>query len=48
VPVHFGLAVTESVTVEVISLIREGRKTLRVSGVEPRDWIGRPLVVGPE
>lgn len=45
VPVHFGLAKTEAVTVEVTFLTREGRKQKRIEGVDPRDWAGQALVV---
>jgi hypothetical protein len=45
VPVHFGLAKLESLTVEVTFLTREGRKTQRIANVDPREWAGRALVV---
>lgn len=47
-PVHFGLATVGPLTVEVTFMTRDGRKSRRVTGVEPRDWVGRPVVVGPE
>ena len=45
VPVHFGLASMEVVTVEVTFLTREGRKKKRIANVDPREWAGRALVV---
>jgi hypothetical protein len=45
VPVHFGLAKMEIVTVEVTFLTREGRNKKRIENVDPRQWAGRALVV---
>jgi len=45
VPVHFGLASIEAVTVEVTFLTRNGRKLQRLERVEPAEWTGRALVV---
>lgn len=45
VPVHFGLARTEVVTVEVTFLTREGRKQKRFESVDPRKWSGKYFVV---
>jgi hypothetical protein len=45
VPVHFGLANTEPVTVEGTFLTREGRKQKRFEGVDPPAWAGKALVV---
>jgi VCBS repeat protein/ASPIC/UnbV protein len=45
VPVHFGLAKSEAVTVEVTFLTLKGRKQKRIEGVDPREWVGRALVV---
>ena len=48
VPVHFGLATYGPLIVEVTFMTRDGRKTRRVTDVEPRRWVGRPFVVDPE
>lgn len=45
VPVHFGLASADLVTVEVTFLTREGRKRKRIEGLDPRKWTGKALVV---
>ncbi len=45
VPVHFGLATAEAVTVEATFLTREGRVRKRLEGVDPRAWTGRVLVI---
>ncbi len=45
VPVHFGLAKAAVVTVEVTFLTREGRTLKRLEGVDPREWVGKALVV---
>jgi hypothetical protein len=45
VPVHFGLAKAETLTVEVTFLTREGRKRKRLEGVDPRTWVGKALIV---
>jgi hypothetical protein len=45
VPVHFGLAKAEALTVEVTFLTREGRKRKRLEGVDPRTWVGKALIV---
>jgi hypothetical protein len=47
-PVHFGLASMEVVTVEVTFLTREGRRTKRIANVDPREWAGGSLVVKPD
>jgi hypothetical protein len=48
VPVHFGLAVSMPVTVEVTFLTREGRQRKRLESVDPRKFAGRSLVVEAE
>ena len=45
VPVHFGLASMQVVTVEVTFLTREGRKIKRITNVDPREWAGTAFVV---
>ena len=44
-PVHFGLATDAPVDVEVTTMTRQGRKQARMSGVDPRSYAGRWLVV---
>ncbi len=48
VPVHFGLAEAELLTVEVTFLSRDGRRRQRLDGIDPRKWAGRALVVKAE
>ena len=48
VPVHFGLARSDVVTVEVTFLTREGRKRKRIEGVDPRQWTGKSFVVNAD
>jgi hypothetical protein len=45
VPVHFGLANVEPVTVEVIFLVHGRRIEKRVERIEPREWSGKTLVI---
>ena len=45
VPVHFGLASASKIDVEVMFLTPRGRIAKRVKGVDPREWVGRVLVV---
>src|SRR5690606_8864040 len=47
-PVHFGLASTGRVRVEVTFMTGDGRKTQAVDGVNPADFRGRSLVVRQE
>ena len=44
-PVHFGLAKQEPVTVEVTFMTKAGRKTQRVTGVNPADYRGKSLTI---
>ncbi|HWN06089.1 MAG TPA: CRTAC1 family protein [Steroidobacteraceae bacterium] len=44
-PVHFGIANTGTVDVEVTFLAPAGRIAKRITGVDPREWGGRVLVL---
>ena len=44
-PVHFGLRGVESVDVEVTVLTKKGRKALRLENVDPKNYVGRYLIV---
>ncbi len=44
-PVHFGLASEALVDVEVTTMTRSGRKSARLSGIDPSAYVGRWLVV---
>lgn len=44
-PVHFGLSQQKPVTVEVTFLTQAGRQTQRLTGVDPKDWAGKFLIV---
>ncbi|MCH8127600.1 M20/M25/M40 family metallo-hydrolase [candidate division KSB1 bacterium] len=44
-PVHFGLAKQGLVDVEITTLTKQGRKTARLSDIDPKSYIGRWLVV---
>jgi hypothetical protein len=44
-PVHFGLPAPGRVDVEVTTLTQQGRKVLRVAGVDPQTLKGKPLTV---
>ena len=44
-PVHFGLAKQEPVTVEVTFMTKAGRKTQRVTSVNPADYRGKSLTI---
>ncbi len=44
-PVHFGIASAGTVDVEVTFLAPSGRIAKRITGVDPREWGGRVLVV---
>jgi len=50
IPVHFGLRGVESVDVEVTvltkkGLTKKGRKILRLENVDPKNYVGRYLIV---
>lgn len=44
-PVHFGLARVEPLTIEVTFLTPAGRRTQRMSKVDPARWFGKTLTV---
>lgn len=44
-PVHFGLPRTKRVTVEVTFLTPAGRLKQRLTGIRPKDWLGKVMVV---
>lgn len=44
-PVHFGLAKQALVDVEITTLTKQGRKTARLSDVDPKSYVGKWLVV---
>ena len=44
-PVHFGLQQVAPVTVEITFMSRAGRQVQRVPNVDPRQWLGKWLVV---
>ena len=43
--VHVGLPSADPVDIEVTTLGRDGRKVTRVSGVDPKQTVGKPVVV---
>ncbi len=47
-PVHFGLGATDTVTVEVTFLGRDGRTRKRIEGVSADAWAGRVMTVKRE
>ena len=44
-PVHFGLAKTGPVDVEITTMTKTGRKTARIANVDPKDYRGRWLTI---
>jgi hypothetical protein len=44
-PVHFGLPRLTPVTVELTYLTSVGRRVQRISNIDPRKWVGKPIVV---
>ena len=45
IPVHFGLAKLEPVTVEVTFMSKQGRKKQTIKNVNPADFYGKTLVI---
>jgi hypothetical protein len=45
IPLHFGLATLEPVTVEVTFMSRQGRKKRTITNVHPADFYGKTLVI---
>ena len=45
IPLHFGLAKLEPVTVEATFMSRQGRKKQRITNVNPADLYGKTLVI---
>jgi hypothetical protein len=45
IPLHFGLAKLEPVSVEVTFMSKEGRKKQTIKNVNPADFYGKTLVI---
>jgi hypothetical protein len=43
--VHVGLPSADPVDIEVTTLGRDGRRVTRVTGVDPRTTVGKPVLV---
>jgi hypothetical protein len=45
IPLHFGLAKLEPVTVEVTFMSKQGQKRQTIKNVNPADFYGKTLVI---
>ena len=45
IPLHFGLAKLEPVTVEVTFMSKQGRRTQTIKNVNPANFYGKTLVI---
>lgn len=45
IPLHFGLAKLEPVTVEVTFMSKQGRRTQTINNVNPANFYGKTLVI---